>query len=131
VNTVAATAVTPSTREERHGAVETATLDITSRAAKKMRDQLKSRGTPEAFIRFGIRGGGCTGFSYMFEFSDQKRDSDHVFEKDGVSVLVDPKSMTLVRGTTLDFETGIRGHGFKFENPNVSDACGCGESVSF
>ena len=52
-------------------------------------------------------------------------------EKDGVSVLVDPKSMTLVRGTTLDFETGIRGHGFKFENPNVSDECGCGESVSF
>ena len=96
-----------------------------------MREQLKARGTPEAYVRFGIRGGGCTGFSYMFEFSDQQRASDHVFERDGVSVLVDPKSMRLVRGTTLDFETGIRGHGFKFDNPNVSDSCGCGESVSF
>ena len=106
-------------------------LEITARAAKKMRDQLRVRGTPEAFVRFGIRGGGCTGFSYMFEFSDAKRASDHVFERDGVRVLVDPKSMQLVRGTRLDFETGIRGHGFKFDNPNVSDSCGCGESVSF
>ena len=106
-------------------------LSITSRAAKVMRENLRRRGTPEAFVRFGIRGGGCTGFSYLFEFADAQRDSDHVFEKDGVRVLVDPKSMLLIRGTRLDFETGIRGHGFKFENPNVSDSCGCGESVSF
>ena len=108
-----------------------ASLEITSRAAKVMRDNLRRRGTPEAFVRFGIRGGGCTGFSYLFEFSDTSRDSDHVFEKDGVRVLVDPKSMMLIRGTRLDFETGIRGHGFKFDNPNVADSCGCGESVSF
>lgn len=123
----------PTTAAEADPAQATmpSSLEITSRAAKVMRDNLRRRGTPEAFVRFGIRGGGCTGFSYLFEFSDTSRDSDHVFEKDGVRVLVDPKSMMLIRGTRLDFETGIRGHGFKFDNPNVADSCGCGESVSF
>jgi iron-sulfur cluster assembly protein len=107
-------------------------LEITARAAKIMKDQLAKRGTPLAAIRFGIRGGGCTGYSYMFQFEDGgPRSSDHIFEAFGVRVLVDPKSMLLIGGTKMDFETGIRGHGFKFENPNVEDACGCGESVTF
>ena len=110
----------------------TPTFVITSRAAKVMRDQLVRRGTPEASIRFGIRGGGCTGYSYLFEFADKgPRRNDHVFEQDGVKVVIDPKSMLLIDGTTLDFETGIRGHGFRFDNPNVKDDCGCGESVAF
>ncbi len=108
------------------------TVTVTARAAKVMRAQLEKRGTPSAAIRFGIRGGGCTGYSYMFQFEDgDPRASDHVIDAFGVRVLVDPKSMVLVKGTRLDFETGIRGHGFRFENPNVDDSCGCGESVSF
>jgi iron-sulfur cluster assembly protein len=108
------------------------TLTVTSRAAKVMRDQLARRGTPGAAIRLGIRGGGCTGYSYLFEFEDREpRAVDHVVVQDGVRVVVDPKSMILLRGTTVDFETGIRGHGFKFTNPNVKDSCGCGESVTF
>lgn len=108
------------------------TITVTSRAAKVMRDQLKKRGTPEAAIRLGIRGGGCTGYSYLFEFADDgPRSNDHVIVKDGVTVVVDPKSMLLLDGTELDFETGIRGHGFRFNNPNVKDNCGCGESISF
>ena len=108
------------------------TVTITARAAKVMRGQLDKRGTPQAAIRFGIRGGGCTGYSYMFQFEDgDPRGSDHVIDAYGVRVFVDPKSMVLVGGTTIDFETGIRGHGFKFDNPNVGDSCGCGESVSF
>lgn len=107
-------------------------LEVTSSAAKVMRDQLLKRGTPAASIRLGIRGGGCTGYSYLFEFSDDgPRKSDHVIEKDGVTVLVDPKSMRLLTGTRVHFETGIRGHGFRFDNPNVEDSCGCGESISF
>ncbi len=106
-------------------------LTITSRAAKVMRDQLVKRGTPDAAIRLGIRGGGCTGYSYLFEFADKLRKNDHVFEQDGVRVVVDPKSMILLEGTEVDFETGIRGHGFKFMNPNTKDSCGCGESISF
>jgi len=108
------------------------TVTVTARAAKIMQGQLVKRGTPQAAIRFGIRGGGCTGYSYMFQFEDgDPRPSDHVIDAYGVRVLVDPKSMVLIKGTTIDFETGIRGHGFKFENPNVGDSCGCGESVSF
>ena len=104
---------------------------VTSRAAKVMRDQLTRRGTPQASVRLGIRGGGCTGYSYLFEFDDREpRASDHVVTVDGVRVVVDPKSMILLKGTTVDFETGMRGHGFKFTNPNVKDACGCGESVT-
>ena len=107
-------------------------LIVTSRAAKVMREQLARRGTPQAAIRLGIRGGGCTGYSYLFEFDDREpRTSDSVVLKDGVRVHVDPKSMLLLRGTQVDFETGMRGHGFKFTNPNVKDSCGCGESITF
>lgn len=109
-----------------------ASVTVTSRAAKVMRDQLARRGTPQASIRLGIRGGGCTGYSYLFEFDDKPpRPSDLVVETDGVRVVVDPKSLFYLDGTEVDFETGIRGHGFKFKNPNTKDSCGCGESVSF
>jgi iron-sulfur cluster assembly protein len=108
------------------------TVTITARAAKVMRSQLEKRGTPQAAIRFGIRGGGCTGYSYMFRFEDgDPRAKDHVIDAYGVRVYVDPKSMVLVKGTEIDFETGIRGHGFRFANPNVDTSCGCGESISF
>lgn len=108
------------------------TITVTARAAKVMRGQLEKRGTPQAAIRFGIRGGGCTGYSYMFQFEDgDPRVKDAVIDAFGVRVYVDPKSMRLIKGTTIDFETGIRGHGFRFDNPNVRDSCGCGESISF
>lgn len=107
-------------------------LVVTARAAKVMQGQLDKRGTPTGAIRFGIRGGGCTGYSYMFQFEDgEPRKTDLVTEAFGVRVYVDPKSMLLIKGTRIDFETGIRGHGFRFENPNVGDSCGCGESISF
>ncbi len=112
-------------------APEAPMLTVTSSAAKIMRDQLARRGTPQAAIRFGIRGGGCTGYSYLFEFEDSPRSNDHVIVKDGVRVVVDPKSMILLKGTEIHFETGIRGHGFRFNNPNVEDSCGCGESIAF
>jgi iron-sulfur cluster assembly protein len=108
-------------------------LRVTVRAAKVMRGQLDKRGTPQAAIRFGIRGGGCTGYSYMFQFEDgPPRTKDTVVEAaHGVKIYVDPKSLLLVRNTEIDFETGIRGHGFRFANPNIDSSCGCGESISF
>jgi iron-sulfur cluster assembly protein len=107
-------------------------VTITARAAKVMQGQLQKRGTPGGAVRFGIRGGGCTGYSYMFQFEDgEPRRNDHVVDAYGVRVFVDPKSMLLVKGTVIDFETGIRGHGFKFDNPNVEESCGCGESINF
>ncbi len=107
-------------------------VTITSRAAKVMAQQLAKRGTPEGAIRFGIRGGGCTGYSYHFAFEDRPaRASDHLIVVDGTRVLIDAKSMLLLNGTVVDFETGMRGHGFRFDNPNVKSNCGCGESVTF
>ena len=107
-------------------------ISITEAAAAEIRRQRDKRGTPDAAIRIGIRGGGCTGFSYMFEWQDgEPRPTDKVFEAHGVKLLVDPKSYVYFQGTELDFVTSIMGHGFKFNNPNVKGTCGCGESVQF
>jgi len=107
-------------------------VEITERAAKVMQEQLRKRGTPAAAVRLGIKGGGCTGYSYLFQFEDKgAKSTDFVVDAHGVKLLVDPKSLVLLDGTRVDFETGIRGHGFRFDNPNVKDSCGCGESVTF
>jgi iron-sulfur cluster assembly protein len=105
---------------------------ITEAAAKEISRQRDKRGTPEAAIRVGIRGGGCTGFSYLFEWDDKEpRPTDKVFEQHGVKLVVDPKSYIYFQGTELDFVSSMMGHGFKFKNPNVKGTCGCGESVQF
>lgn len=108
------------------------TINISEQAAREIERQRIKRGTPEAAIRVGIRGGGCTGFSYMFEWDDtEPRSTDKVFHDHGVKLYVDPKSFVYLRGTELDFVTSMMGHGFKFNNPNAKGSCGCGESVQF
>lgn len=107
-------------------------ITITESAANEIKRQQAKRGSPGAAIRVGIRGGGCTGFSYLFEWADgEPRDTDKVIAAYGVRVYVDPKSFVYLQGTELDFVTSMMGHGFKFNNPNVKGACGCGESVQF
>ena len=94
----------------------------------------KAEGKATEAIRIGLRGGGCDGFSYVFEWADKPAGKhDHVltFEDGTVRVFIDKKSMLYLKGTTLNFVTGLMGHGFKFENPNVKGSCGCGESVQF
>jgi iron-sulfur cluster assembly protein len=104
---------------------------ISAAAAGEIARQRDKRGTPEAAIRVGIRGGGCTGFTYVFEWADELRPTDKLFEAHGVKVVTDPKSLVYLRGMTLDFTRGMMGHGFKFLNPNAKGECGCGESVQF
>ncbi|RMH38787.1 MAG: iron-sulfur cluster assembly accessory protein [Deltaproteobacteria bacterium] len=107
-------------------------ITITDSAVQEIKRQAAKRGTPNASLRAGIRGGGCTGFSYLFEWDDgEPRETDHVFEKDGVRLYVDPKSYLYLKGTELDFVRTMMGYGFKFNNPNVKSTCGCGESVQF
>ena len=106
-------------------------IEITANAASEIEKQRDKRGTPEAMIRIGVRGGGCTGFTYVFEWSEQTRPSDKVFSAHGVSIVVDPKSLVYLGGMQLDFVRGMMGHGFKFNNPNAKGSCGCGESVQF
>ena len=100
----------------------------------RLTEKRKADGKPTEAIRIGLRGGGCDGFSYVFEWADKPAGKhDHVlsFEDGSVKLFIDKKSMLYLRGTTLNFVTGLMGHGFKFENPNVKGSCGCGESVQF
>jgi iron-sulfur cluster assembly protein len=106
-------------------------IEITEAAASEIAKQRDKRGTPDATIRIGVRGGGCTGFTYVFEWAEKIRPTDTVFTEHGVSVVVDPKSLVYLGGMQLDFVRGMMGHGFKFNNPNAKGSCGCGESVQF
>ncbi len=107
---------------------------VTQNAADEIARQRTKRGTPNARIRVGVRGGGCTGFTYVFEWADEIKPTDKQFDGpdgSGVGIVVDPKSLVYLGGMTLDFVRGMMGHGFKFNNPNAKGACGCGESVQF
>jgi len=121
---------TSSVGSEPAAAPRTLSVSVTPRAAEKAREALARRGTPDALLRLGVKGGGCSGFSYVIEFADQPRTRDHVFEFEGVKVVVDPKSLVFLSGSTLDYETKLMQHGFKFVNPNEKSGCGCGESFS-
>jgi iron-sulfur cluster assembly protein len=109
---------------------------VTESAAQEISKQRAKRGTPEARIRVGVRGGGCTGFTYVFEWADAPKPTDSIFsavtpEGESVGIVVDPKSLVYLGGMTLDFVRWMMGHGFKFNNPNAKGSCGCGESVQF
>jgi iron-sulfur cluster assembly protein len=106
-------------------------LTITPKAAEAARKQLAKRSTPESMIRLGIRGAGCSGFTYVIEFEDKApRDRDRVFEQDGVKFVVDKKSLLYLAGTILDWEQKLMSQGFKFVNPNEKSSCGCGHSFT-
>ncbi len=107
-------------------------ITITENAAQEIKRQQNKRGSDYAAVRLGIRGGGCTGFAYLFEWVEEApRETDQVFSEHGVSVYVDPKSFPYLAGTELDFRKSLMGHGFQFNNPNVKTTCGCGESLEF
>ena len=107
-------------------------IAITATAIEEIRRQAEVRETPDGVIRIGLRGGGCNGFAYVFDWDDSKpRDKDRVFMAGTVTIRIDPKSFNYLKGTELDFVTSMMGHGFQFNNPNAKGACGCGESVQF
>ena len=102
-----------------------------SESAKKQAIRLmEDEGKANAFIRVGVKGGGCSGLTYQLTFDDQMLEQDKSFEDNGVKVVVDKKSFLYLVGTELDFEGGLNGKGFVFKNPNANRTCGCGESFS-
>jgi len=106
-------------------------VTITDAAVDYAKKRLAQRGTPEAAIRLGVRGGGCSGFSYVIEFSDEPpRDRDIVYEADGVRFYVDKKSFVYLAGSALDYEKTLVFSGFKFKNPQEASRCGCGHSFT-
>jgi iron-sulfur cluster assembly protein len=81
-------------------------------------------------LRVGVKGGGCSGFSYLLDLTETQKDTDEVFEQHGLKVICDPKSLLYLGGTTIDFRDEIMGRGFVFNNPNATSSCGCGSSFS-
>jgi iron-sulfur cluster assembly protein len=79
-------------------------------------------------LRVGVRGGGCSGFSYVLDLTESQKDHDEVFEQHGITVVCDPKSLLYLNGTTIDFRDEISQRGFLFQNPNATTTCGCGSS---
>ena len=104
-------------------------VTITEAAARHIQKFLTNRGKGLG-IRLGVKPSGCSGMSYVLEFVDEAQAEDQVFEGHGVKVIVDPKSLLYLDGTELDFAREGLNEGFKFNNPNVKDACGCGESFN-
>jgi iron-sulfur cluster assembly protein len=107
-----------------------ADLRLTAKAIDMAKKAIARRTTPTEGLRLGVRGGGCSGVSYAIEFADKIRTRDHVFDFDGLKVIVDPKSLIYLRGSILDYEVKLMQHGFKFRNPNEKSGCGCGESFT-
>jgi iron-sulfur cluster assembly protein len=109
-------------------------IQVTDQAIAAIKAAAAKRPTMPKGLRVGIRGGGCTGFSYLFEWSDaEARPEDRVlsFENGGVNVFIDPKSFTFLDDSTLDYARTLMASGFKWVNPNVKSTCSCGESVQF
>lgn len=81
-------------------------------------------------LRVGVKGGGCSGFSYLLDLTETQRDSDEEFEQEGVTIVCDPKSYLYLNGTAIDFKDEVMGRGFVFSNPNATSTCGCGSSFN-
>lgn len=105
-------------------------ITISPLAATKIRELIAKEGGKAIGLRVGIRGSGCSGLAYTMSLAEKEGPKDKVFELDGVKLFVDPKSYIFLNGTTLEYHEGLMSHGFKFQNPNVKSACGCGESFT-
>ena len=104
-------------------------ITLTETAAQRVQSFLQNRGKGIG-LRLGVKTSGCSGMAYILEFADEVQAGDTVFEDRGVKVIVDPKSLIYLDGTELDFIKEGLNEGFKFNNPNEKDRCGCGESFT-
>ena len=102
-------------------------ISLTEKAAKHVNRNLEKRGKGLG-LRLGVRTTGCSGLAYELEYVDAPNETDQIFESQGVKVFIDPKSLPYLDGTQLDYAREGLNEGFKFQNPNVKDECGCGES---
>ncbi|MGB5717734.1 MAG: iron-sulfur cluster assembly protein IscA [Gammaproteobacteria bacterium] len=104
-------------------------ITLTTAAAERVRAFIDKRGDGVG-LRLAVKTTGCSGMAYVMEFADQVEDDDVVFEDQGIKVLINPKSLVYLDGTELDYAKEGLNEGFKFNNPNVKDMCGCGESFN-
>ncbi len=105
-------------------------INLTEKAARKVREIREAEGLGEQGLRVRVIGGGCSGFTYDLFFEDETTDLDQVFESAGIRVYIDMMSYQYLEGTDIDYVEGLHGAGFKFVNPNAKSTCGCGSSFS-
>lgn len=104
-------------------------ITLTEAAANRVKQYLQTRGKGEG-LRFGVKTNGCSGYSYVVNYADEINADDHIFESNGVKVIVDDKSLDIVSDTEIDFVKSGLNESFQFNNPKTKDTCGCGESFS-
>jgi iron-sulfur cluster assembly protein len=107
-------------------------VSLTEGAAREVRNiiQQQELEADKVRLRVGVKGGGCSGFSYLLDLTESQKETDEVFEQHGIKIIVDPKSLLYLNGTVIDFRDEIMGRGFVFQNPNATTTCGCGSSFS-
>ena len=105
-------------------------ITLTDRAAARVKSIMEKSETPKIGIRLGVKNGGCAGMEYTMDYADDKQPLDEVVEDKGVTILIEAKAVLFLLGTEMDWEEDKLSAGFRFNNPNQTDACGCGESVT-
>lgn len=103
---------------------------LTPQAVKEVRRLITEQNNPKLALRVGVKGGGCSGFTYAMGFDSEQREMDVVFEQEEIRILCDPKSHLYLDGITIDFKNDLTDGGFRFINPNAKGSCGCGSSFS-
>jgi iron-sulfur cluster insertion protein len=103
---------------------------VTESAARRIAALKQQEAAANAFLRVSVSGGGCSGFQYGLSFDDAQNPDDHVFERDGIAVIVDDVSLDLLNGAEIDFVEDLMGASFQIRNPNAASSCGCGNSFS-
>ena len=106
------------------------TISISQEAAEHVRSFAEVEGKPTTNVRVGVKGGGCSGLTYVLDIVDDPEEGDKVVEGHGMKLFVDRKSYVFLAGTILDYSGGLNGKGFVFNNPNAKTTCGCGTSFS-
>lgn len=116
----------PATQDTAHGVL------LSEVAAKEIQSIIKDQelDAEKVRLRVGVKGGGCSGFSYVLDLTESQKETDEVFEQHGIKIICDPKSLLYLNGTTIDFRDELMGRGFVFSNPNATTSCGCGSSFS-
>lgn len=120
------------THDHPHAPAAGTGVILSETAAREIRTivQQQELDADKVRLRVGVKGGGCSGFSYLLDLTESQKDTDEVFEQHGIKVIVDPKSLLYLNGTTIDFKDEIMGRGFVFQNPNATTSCGCGSSFA-
>ncbi len=113
---------------------QAATIDpsvgLSASAARRLRELIQVEGRPGLMLRLSVSGGGCSGFQYGFSFEETTAEEDRIFERDGMKLVVDEVSLTLLGGAEIDYVEELVGSSFQVKNPNAKSSCGCGSSFA-